>query len=213
MCNLEVTNCDLQSSQEKRNNIFVTVKQRIMSDILKSIAIPDEVVMSKIYVIRNEKVMVDRDLAELYGVDTKVLKQSVKRNISRFPGDFMFEMSENEFKDWRKEFVITAEDKKGLRYAPFCFTEQGVAMLSSILNSDRAIQVNIQIIRIFTKMRALLATHKEILQKLEKLEKKEAEQDQKIMLIFEYLKQLEKAKQEELEYKTRPKIGFRKQKE
>lgn len=209
MCNLEITICDLQNSQEKRNNIFVTVKQRIMSDISKSIAIPDEVVMSKIYVIRNEKVMLDRDLAELYGVNTRVLKQSVKRNISRFPGDFMFEMSGTEFKDWRNEFVTTAEDKKGLRYAPFCFTEQGVAMLSSILNSDRAIQVNIQIIRIFTKMRALLATHKEILQKLEKLEKKEAEQDQKIMLIFEYLKQLEQAKQQELDQKNRPRIGFK----
>ncbi|MGV8138349.1 MAG: ORF6N domain-containing protein [Mangrovibacterium sp.] len=167
--------------------------------------------MSKIYVIRNEKVMLDRDLAELYGVETKVLKQSVKRNISRFPSDFMFEMSEKEFKDWRKEYITTTEDKKGLRYAPFCFTEQGVAMLSSILNSERAIQVNIQIIRIFTKMRALLATHKEILQKLEQLEKKDIEQDEKIMLIFEYLKQLEKAKQEELEFKNRPRIGFKSQ--
>lgn len=184
-----------------------------MSDLIKSIAIPDEVVMSKIYVIRNVKVMLDRDLSELYGVETKVLKQSVKRNISRFPSDFIFEMSEKEFEDWRKEFVTTTEDKKGLRYAPFCFTEQGVAMLSSILNSNRAIQVNIHLIRIFTKMRALLATHKEILQKLEQLEKKDIEQDDKIMLIFEYLKQLEKAKQQELEQKNRPKIGFKPPKE
>jgi hypothetical protein len=183
-----------------------------MSESIKSIAIPDEVVMSKIYVIRNEKVMLDRDLANLYGVNTKVLKQSVKRNISRFPSDFMFKMSEKEFEVWRKEFVTTSEDKKGLRYAPFCFTEKGVAMLSSILKSDRAINVNIQIIRIFTKMRALLSTHKEILLKLEQIEKKDIEQDQKIMLIFEYLKQLEKAKQKELEQKTRPKIGFKKDK-
>jgi hypothetical protein len=104
-----------------------------MSDLIKSIAIPDEVVMSKIYVIRNVKVMPDRDLSELYGVETKVLKQSVKRNISRFPSDFMFEMSDKEFEDWRKEFVTTAEDKKGMCYAPFCSTEQGVAMLSSPL--------------------------------------------------------------------------------
>lgn len=184
-----------------------------MTDTIKSITIPDEVVMSKIYVIRNEKIMLDRDLAELYGVDTKVLKQSVKRNISRFPSDFMFEMSEKEFEDWRKEFVKTTEDKKGLRYAPFCFTEQGVAMLSSILNSHRAIQVNIQIIRIFTKIRALLTTHKEIMQKLEQIEKKDIEQDEKIMLIFEYLHQFEHAKQQESEQKERPRIGFKTGKE
>jgi hypothetical protein len=125
----------------------------------------------------------------------------------------MFEMSKKEFDDWRNEFVTTTEDKKGLRYAPFCFTEQGVAMLSSVLNSDRAIQVNIQIIRIFTKMRALLSTHKEILIKLEQLEKKDIEHDDKIMLIFEYLKQFEEAKREELEQKNRPRIGFKPPKE
>ena len=180
-----------------------------MNHPLKSITIPDEVVISKIYKVRNFKVMLDRDLADLYGVETKVLKQSVKRNISRFPSDFMFEMSEGEFNTWRKEFVRTTEDKKGLRYAPFCFTEQGVAMLSSILNSDRAIQVNIQIIRIFTKMRELLSTHQEILQKLEQIEMKDIEQDKKIMLIFEYLKQFETLKNQELEKKNRAKIGFK----
>jgi hypothetical protein len=180
-----------------------------MSETITSITIPDEVVMSKIYVIRGIKVMLDRDLAELYGVETKVLKQSVKRNISRFPSDFMFEMSEIEFEKWRKEFITALKDKKGLRYAPFCFTEQGVAMLSSILNSERAIHVNIQIIRIFTRMRELLSTHKEILQKLEQIEMKDIEQDENIMLIFEYLKQFEKAKMEELEFKNRPKIGFK----
>ncbi|MFN8208391.1 MAG: ORF6N domain-containing protein [Bacteroidales bacterium] len=175
----------------------------------KSIALPDEVVMQRIYLVRNVKVMLDRDLANLYGVETKVLKQSVKRNISRFPGDFMFEMSKSEFESWRNEFVTTADDKQGLRYAPFCFTEQGVAMLSSILKSERAIQVNIQIIRIFTKMRQLLSTQKDILVKLEQLERKDLEQDDKIMIIFEYLKQLEKAKQEELEQRNRPRIGFK----
>jgi hypothetical protein len=165
--------------------------------------------MSKIYVIRRIKIMLDRDLSELYGVETKVLKQSVKRNISRFPSDFMFEMSEIEFEEWRKEFITKQEDKKGLRYAPFCFTEQGVAMLSSILKSERAIHVNIQIIRIFTKMRELLSTHKEMLQKLELIEKKDIEQDEKIMLIFEYLKQFEKTKMEQLEFKNRPVIGFK----
>jgi hypothetical protein len=121
----------------------------------------------------------------------------------------MFEMSVKEFEDWRKEFISTSEDKKGLRYAPFCFTEQGVAMLSSILNSERAIHVNIQIIRVFTRMRELLFTHKEILLKLEQIEKKDIEQDDKIMLIFEYIKQLEKSRQEEFDQHKRSKIGFK----
>lgn len=180
-----------------------------MSEQIKSIKVPDELVISRIYVIRDMKVMLDRDLAELYGVETKVLKQAVKRNINRFPSDFMFEMSPKEFEEWRKEFVISSEDKKGLRYAPFCFTEQGVAMLSSVLNSDRAIMVNIQIIRVFTKMRKMLETHKEILQKLDQLQRKEIEQDDKIMLVFEYLKQLEQVKQEELDQSKRKKIGYK----
>lgn len=171
------------------------------------IAIPEEVIMSKIYLIRDKKVRLDSDLSELYEVETKQLKRAVRRNIRRFPEDFMFELTDTEFSNLRSQFGTSS--RGGVRYAPMAFTEQGVAMLSSVLNSERAITVNIQIIRIFTKMRALLATHKEILQKLEQLEKKDNEQDDKIMLIFEYLKQLEKAKQQELEQKNRPKIGFK----
>ena len=181
-----------------------------MADSFPSFAIPYEVVISKIYVIRNVKVMLDRDLAELYGVETRVLKQSVKRNISRFPTDFMFEMMDKEMDEWRNKFESSAKDKKGLRYAPFCFTEQGVAMLSSILNSNQAIQVNIQIIRIFTKMRELIASNKEIVQKLEQLDKRGLEQEDKITLIFEYLKKLKSAKQREILQKNRPLIGFKK---
>jgi phage regulator Rha-like protein len=178
-----------------------------MSESGKGIAIPDEVVMSKIYLIRNKKVMLDMDLAELYEVETKQLKRAVRRNISRFPEDFMFELSDAEFTDLRSQSGTSSWG--GVRYAPMAFTEQGVAMLSSVLNSERAISVNIQIIRIFTKMREILSTHKEILQKLEQLEKKDVEQDEKLMLIFEYLKQLEKSKQEELEYKNRKPVGFK----
>ncbi len=170
------------------------------------VAIPDEVIMDKIYLIRGQKVMLDRDLAELYGVETKQLKRAVRRNISRFPEDFMFELSDAEFTDLRSQFGTSSWG--GVRYAPMTFTEQGVAMLSSVLNSERAISVNIQIIRIFTRIRELLSTHKEILQKLELLEKKDIEQDEKIMLIFEYLKQLEKAKQVELDQKNRNPIGY-----
>jgi hypothetical protein len=174
--------------------------------------LPDEAIVSKIYVIRDKKVMIDRDLAELYDVETRVLNQAVKRNEKRFPEDFMFQMSQEEMDDWKSQIVISNSEKMGLRKPPLVFTEQGVAMLSSVLNSDRAIMVNIKIIRVFTKMREMLETQKEILQKLEQLEKKGIEQDDKIMLIFEYLKQLEKSKQEELDFKSRPRIGFKQQK-
>ena len=171
--------------------------------------LPDELVMSKIYVIRNVKVMLDSDLAELYEVETKQLKRAVKRNIKRFPDDFMFELTEIEFANLRSQFGTSSWG--GVRYAPMAFTEQGVAMLSSVLNSERAIMVNITIIRVFTKMRKLVDSQKEILQKLEQIEKKNMEQDDKIMLIFEYLKQLEQTKQQELEQKNRPKIGYKSQ--
>lgn len=171
------------------------------------IAIPEEVIMSKIYLVREQKVMLDSDLAELYGVETKQLKRAVRRNMKRFPEDFMFELSDTEFSNLRSQFGTS--NWGGIRYAPMAFTEQGVAMLSSVLSSERAITVNILIIRIFTKIRAILSTHNEILQKLEQLEKKDIEQDDKIMLIFEYLKQFEQAKQQELEQKNRPQIGFK----
>ncbi len=183
-----------------------------MSESTHNISIPDEVVMSKIYIIRDVKVMLDRDLAELYGVETKYLKRQVKRNIIRFPEDFMFELTKEEFEKWRSQFVTSNEDKMGLRYAPYVFTEDGVAQLSTVLNSERAIKVNIQIIRLFSKMRKVMLTQKNILHKLEELERNDMQHDKKIDLIFEYLKQLEKAKQEELEYKNRPKVGYKQSK-
>lgn len=137
-----------------------------------AVIIPDEVVMSKIYVIRNHKVMLDRDLAELYGVETKVLKQAVRRNITRLSEDFMFEMTKDELENWRSQFVTSKEDRQGLRYMPFCFTEQGVTMLSCVLSSDRAIHVNIQIIRIYTRIRKLVLLHKNVLLLVEQVEKK-----------------------------------------
>ncbi len=151
---------------------------------------PDEIIVNKIYIIGSKKVMIDRDLAELYGVETKRLKEAVRRNLSRFPEDFMFEMDSDEFEIWRTQIASSKSDRLGLRYAPFCFTEQGVTMLSCILNSERAIAVNIQVIRIFTKMKELMANNKEILLQLEKLEHKFVDHDNDIKLIFEYLKQL-----------------------
>lgn len=148
--------------------------------------------------------MIDRDLAELYGVETRTLNQAVKRNIKRFPEDFMFQMTKEEMEDWKSQIVISNSEKMGLRKPPLVFTEQGVAMLSSVLNSERAIQVNIQIVRIFTKMREMLLTHKDILLKLEQLEKKAGKHDEHIELIFKYLKQLILKPEKE-----RKKIGYK----
>jgi hypothetical protein len=170
--------------------------------------IPEEVIMSKIYIIRGVKVMLDRDLAKLYEVETRVLNQAVRRNEKRFPGDFMFQMSKEEMNAWKSQIVISNIEKMGLRKLPLAFTEQGVAMLSSVLNSDRAIIVNIQIIRVFTKIRQLIETHSEILRKLDQIEKKDIEQDQHIMLIFKYLHQLEQSRQQQDDLANRKRIGF-----
>jgi hypothetical protein len=164
----------------------------------------DEVIINKIYLIRGQKVMIDRELATLYGVETKVLKQAVKRNIERFPDDFMFEMTDEELKNWRSQFVTSKSDLIGLRYAPFCFTEQGVTMLSCVLNSQRAIDTNIRIIRVFAKMREMLLTHKDILLKLQQFENQIARNSDDIQVIFEALKQLLTSPQE-----PRRRIGFK----
>ncbi len=152
--------------------------------------IPDESIISQIYLIREQKVMIDRDLALLYGVETKRLKEAVRRNAARFPVDFMFEMDNREFEIWRREHVSDDDDRKGLRHAPFCFTEQGVTMLACVLNSERAIEMNIRIIRVFTKMREMLLTHKDILLKMEALERQVENNSVDIQHIFHALKQL-----------------------
>ena len=173
--------------------------------------IPEEVIMSKIYVIRGKKVMLDMDLSELYGVETKQLKRAVRRNQKRFPLDFMFELSQGEFENLRCQSGTSSWG--GVRYPPMAFTEQGVAMLSSVLNSDRAILVNIQIIRIFTRMREMLLSHRDILEKLSLIEHNIADHDDKILLIFEYLKQLEQDRQQQQEQKERKRIGFKRDRE
>ncbi|MHB1277055.1 MAG: ORF6N domain-containing protein [Bacteroidia bacterium] len=163
----------------------------------RAIAIADEDVINKIYLLRGRKVMLDRDLADMYGVETRVLNQAVKRNAKRFPSDFMFQMTEREFLNWKSQFVISNNQKMGLRKRPFVFTEQGVAMLSSVLSSEIAIEVNIQIIRIFSRMREILLSHQDLLLKLEYLEKRILIHDEKagkneedIQLIFSALKEL-----------------------
>ena len=165
-------------------------------------AIPVETITSKIYLIRGHKVMLDRDLADLYGVQTRVLKQAVRRNNDRFPSDFMFELTRVEFENLRSQIVTSSWG--GLRYLPMAFTEQGVAMLSCVLNSNRAIQVNIQIIRTFTRLRNMLAAHKDLKRKIEAMEEK---YDENFKIVFEAIKQLL-----DCEEKTNVKIGYIKEK-
>ena len=174
-----------------------------MKEEEKSI-IPDEIISNKIYLIRNQKVMLDRDLAELYRVETKVLKQAVKRNINRFPEDFMFELTKNEFENLRSQIVTSSWG--GTRYLPSVFTEQGVAMLSSVLNSDRAIAVNIKIIRIFTKMRDLLSDNLSLRLEIEDIKKKVNNHDKNIELVFSYLDELIEKKENP---EVRSKIGYK----
>jgi hypothetical protein len=158
-------------------------------------------IANRIYYIRNQKVMLDRDLAELYGVETRVLKQAVRRNIKRFPGDFMFELDKEEFKNWRSQTVISnSGDKMGLRHPPMAFTEQGVAMLSSVLKSERAIQVNIQIMREFNRLRQMLGNHEDLRKKIEAVE---AKYDKQFQVVFVAIKQLLQE-----DKKPRRKIGF-----
>ena len=158
-----------------------------MAKSSKVLIIPDEIILNNIYLIRGQKVMLDKDLAKLYKVETRTLNQAVRRNINRFPADFMFQLTRKEFENWISQIVISNSEKMGLRRPPFAFTEQGVAMLSSVLNSSVAIDVNIQIIRVFTKMRSLLLTHKDIFLQLEKIERKLGGHDQQIAVIFAYL--------------------------
>ena len=166
------------------------------------IIIPEETIINKIYLIRGQKVMIDYDLAGLYRVETKQLKRAVKRNMERFPHDFMFELTIEELQNLRSQTGTSSWG--GVRYSPMVFTEQRVAMLSSILSSQQAILVNIQIIRVYTKMREMLLTHKDILLKLEQFEKQVKKNSYEIQLIFETLKQLLKSPKE-----PRRQIGYK----
>ena len=154
----------------------------------------DEVVSNKIKVVRGIKVMLDRDLAELYGVETKHLKRQVQRNSERFPLDFMFQLTARELAALRYQIGTSndasATERGGSRVLPMVFTEQGIAMLSSVLNSERAIQVNIRIIRVFTRMRELLTAHQDILRKLERIETEVAAHGEDIGTLFEHIRQM-----------------------
>lgn len=184
-----------------------------MSEHQKLSIIPDEVLASKIYLIRDKKVMLDRDLADLYDVKAIRLREQVKRNTERFPENFMFQLTENEVDILVSQNAIPSRKHLG-GYLPYAFTEHGILMLANVIKSERAIKVSIRIIEIFVKLREMLLAYKDVLRKLEEIERKYTDHDQKIMLIFEYLKQLEQAKQTELEQGPRKVIkGYRKDKE
>lgn len=168
------------------------------------IMLPDEIISNKIYLIRDVKVMLDKDLAELYGVLTGNLNKAVKRNIKRFPEDFMFQLTKDEFENLKFQFGISSWG--GTRSLPHAFTEQGVAMLSGILNSDRAINVNIQIMRIFTKIREVLTDNLSVKLEIEEIKKKLESQDKNIELVFTYLDELIEKQDNP---KPRKQIGFK----
>jgi len=164
-----------------------------------------EVIGQKIYLIRGHKVMIDADLAILYGVKTKRLNEQVKRNVKRFPADFMFQLTRQE----KDKLVANCDQFKQLKHStvpPYAFTEQGVAMLSTVLNSERAVQVNIAIMRAFVKLRQILSTHKELAHKLKELEQKTEKHDTEIQAIFEAIRQLMKPPEQ-----SKRRIGFHKE--
>ena len=154
------------------------------------VLIPQEVIEQKILLIRGHRVILDRDLAKLYGVDTRRLNEQVKRNLQRFPEDFMFQLTNEEFLNWRSQIAISNSEKMGLRRRPYAFTEHGAIMAANILNSGRAVEMSIRVVRTFIKLRQLLTTHKELAYKLSELERKIEKHDTEIQAIFEAIRQL-----------------------
>jgi hypothetical protein len=173
-----------------------------MDNANTDLIIADEIIVDKIYLVRGRRVMLDEDLAQLYRVETRRLNEQVKRNMDRFPEDFMFQLTIDEFENLISQNATSSWG--GRRKLPYAFTEQGVAMLSGVLNSKIAVQVHIQIIRVFAKMKEMLLIHKDILLQLEKIETKLSGHDKDIQLIFGYLKQLLNPPQQ-----PQRKIGFK----
>lgn len=175
-----------------------------MKKITDEISVADEFVLSKIYLLRGHKIMLDSDLAGLYGVETKRLKEQVKRNITRFPSDFMFQLTLKEFEILRSQ--IATSSWGGARHLPMAFTEQGVAMLSSVLNSEKAIEVNIIIIRVFTKIRQTIMDVAQLRLAFEEIKKKTENNTKNIEVVFQYLDELLEKNKKSV---TRQKIGYR----
>ena len=173
------------------------------------ITIPNEIIENKIFLIREQKVMLDSDLADLYNVETKRLNEQVKRNLKRFPDDFMFQLSETEFTNLKSQFA-TSKKRGGRRTLPYVFSEHGILMLSSVLGSDQAINVNIQIMRIFTKIREMLTDNLSLKLDIEDIKKKLVNQDKNIELVFTYLDELIEKQDNP---KPKKKIGYKRKSE
>lgn len=176
-----------------------------MSGETNGLLVPDEIIMNKIYYIRGQKVMLDSDLAELYGLETRRLNEQVARNADRFPEDFMFRLNENEFESLMSQFATSK--RGGRRKLPYMFSEQGVLMLSSILNSKQAIQVNIQVMRIFTRIRQMFVDNTEIRLEIEKIKNKLDNQDKNMEVVFRYLDEL--LEKQERPNPPRKRIGYK----
>ncbi len=178
--------------------------------------IPDETIIRKIYVLRGQKVMLDKDLAELYGVETRILNQAVKRNQSRFPPDFMFQLTRDEYNSLRSQFVILENSSRGnySKFNPFSFTEQGVAMLSGVINSAKAIEMNIAIMRAFVETRKLLHSNKKIAEQIKKIFERLGEHDVQLSAIYDAMENMMDEKMdvkiEKEQWKERERIGFKK---
>ncbi len=152
--------------------------------------ISQDIIERKIYLIRGKKVMLDRDLALLYKVETRILNRAVKRNLDRFPDDFMFQLTKIEMKNWMSQIGISNKERMGLRKRPFAFTDLGISMLSSVLNSKTAIHVNIQIMRTFSRIRQMLANNEMLRQRIEELERKYLKHDQQFQIVFDAIKEI-----------------------
>ena len=183
-----------------------------MAQSKSDIAVTDEVILSKIYLIRGRKVMLDKDIASLYEVKAIRLREQVKRNIERFPDTFVFRLTEEEIDLMVSQNAIPSRKYLG-GHLPYVFTEYGVLMLANVLKSKRAIEMSIRVIEVFVKVREMLLDYKDILLRLEKIERTLSGHDEKVILIFEYLKQLEQTRQEELEFQKRKRIGYKQDRE
>lgn len=177
-----------------------------------SIIRQEAVIASKIITLRDEKVILDVHPAELYDVETRVLKQAVRRNKDRFPDDFMYELTDDEIDAVVSQNVIPSKKYLG-GAAPFAFADNGVAMLSSVLNSKKAVEVNIAIMRTFTMIRKMLLVNKDVMKEIDAIKRTISDQSKNIQLIFEYLKQLEQAKQQQLDQQNRKRIGYKRKNE
>jgi hypothetical protein len=176
-----------------------------MAKRVNVLVIPNEIIVNKIYLVRGQKVMIDADLAELYGVETKRLKEQVKRNIERFPEHFAFELTADESQSLRSQFATSKIGRGGTRYKPMVFTEHGVLQLSNVLKSKRATEVSIKIIDVFVQLREVLSNHNELKIEVDKIKRKLDKQDKNIEVVFQYLDELI---QREEKPKPRKQIGF-----